>query len=220
MSADMAAQSDAWPERKAALTRSEAVMFCRTTPSVRPEWAISHGTFARPSDISALSAVSMAASEPAAPMLLGRQLLQPPGKLMGEDGPVLLPRVGDGLGQLSRELDRTPPGAPPIGVGEEIGGDSEYPRRKEPLLPSQGPHHAAGRFPREVLDIFTPLPAVKHEPVHLRVVIVSAPDSTRSTATQSAARTRLRRSPTSSAIGWTAGFSTKANMASGLIAWT
>ena len=45
-------------------------MFWRITATVRREWAISHGTFDRSSDIRATSAVSMAASLPAAPIAI------------------------------------------------------------------------------------------------------------------------------------------------------
>ena len=74
MSAAMAAQRDAWPANvsitKRAFTPSENVMFCRMMDKVRREWQMSQGSFAKSSDIRAMSAVSIAASLPAAPIAI------------------------------------------------------------------------------------------------------------------------------------------------------
>lgn len=76
MSAAMAAQREAKPRKvahtKKALTESEKAMFWRMTRRVRRAWRISQGTFERSSAISAMSAVSIAASLPAAPMAMPR----------------------------------------------------------------------------------------------------------------------------------------------------
>ena len=66
MSAAIAIQSVAIPSpartMKAALTAREKKMFWRMTPRTRREYRTSHGSFERSSDISAMSAVSIAAS--------------------------------------------------------------------------------------------------------------------------------------------------------------
>jgi len=78
MSAAMAIQSVAAPATasamKSAFTPSAKTMFCIITRNVRREWAISQGSLARSSDISAMSDVSIAASVPAAPWRLKRWL--------------------------------------------------------------------------------------------------------------------------------------------------
>ena len=72
MSAAMAAHNDAKPQSvsatKTTFTPIDRVMFCLMIPIARREWFTSHGNRDRSSAISAMSAVSMAASLPAAPM--------------------------------------------------------------------------------------------------------------------------------------------------------
>ena len=74
MSAAIAIQRVAIPSAarvmKAALTASEKKMFWRMIRSTRREWPISHGSLSRSSDINAMSAVSIAASVPAAPIAI------------------------------------------------------------------------------------------------------------------------------------------------------
>ncbi len=74
ISAAMAAQSDANPANvrttNSSFTPNENQMFWRIMASVLLEWRINQASFERSSDIKAMSAVSMAASVPTAPIAM------------------------------------------------------------------------------------------------------------------------------------------------------
>ena len=74
MSAAIAIHSDAIPNRvrpmKASFSPKAKVIFCLIVAKVRRECCISQGSLERSSDMSAMSAVSIAASVPIAPMAI------------------------------------------------------------------------------------------------------------------------------------------------------